>query len=168
MLVKDVMTRDVMIFTVKDTLKFALNAFAKKGVSGAPVVSGDKLVGMITEYDIIRVLDIHAPKVGLASVPHLLAVLASAKNKDRSEELRRKVRAAADMKIGEFMTRKPISVSRDTDIMEAARLIDMHKVNRLPVAEKGKLVGIVTRSDIIRAVAKIEATLVYGKAGKRK
>lgn len=171
MLVKDAMTRDVMVLTPRDTLDFALKAFARRGVSGAPVVSGDKLVGMITEYDIIKAVDIHATKSKLASVPHMLAVLAGAKTRDRSEELRRSVRAASDMKIGDFMTREPISISKDADILDAARLIDIHKVNRLPVSEKGRLIGIVTRSDIIRAVANLEASLLAGarakKSGKR-
>jgi CBS domain-containing protein len=167
MQVKDVMTRDVVIFTPRNTLDFALKAFAKKCISGAPVVSGEKLVGMVTEYDIIKVIDIHATKSGIASVPHFLAVLATSKSKDRSAELRKKMKSAADMKIEDFMTREPISISKDADIMEAARLIDVHKVNRLPVTEKGKLLGIVTRSDIIRAVSMFDAKLASVK-GKGK
>jgi CBS domain-containing protein len=167
MLVKDAMTRDVMVLTPKDSMDFALKSFAKRGVSGAPVVTGEKLVGMITEYDIIKAVDIHATKSKLASVPHFLAVLANAKNRDRSDELRRSVKAASDMKIGEFMTREPISISKDADILDAARLIDVHKINRLPVTEKGKLIGIVTRSDIIRAVAKMDADITAAAAGAK-
>ena len=158
MFVRDVMTRDVVIFNPKNTLDFALKTFARKGVSGAPVVSGDRLVGMITEYDIIRVLDIYAARSKLASVPHFLAVLAGAKSKDMSDELRRKAKLAGEMKIEDFMTREPITVNKDADVTEAARLIDVHKVNRLPVAEKGRLLGIVTRSDIIRAIASLGAS----------
>jgi CBS domain-containing protein len=168
MFVRDAMNRDVVVFSPKDTLDFALKTFARKGVSGAPVVSADKLVGMISEYDIIKAVDIHATKSKLASVPHLLAVIAGAKNKDRSDELRKSVRAASDMKIGEFMTRDPISISKDADILEAARLIDVHKVNRLPVTEKGKLLGIVTRSDIIRAVARMEDELLAAQVKSKK
>lgn len=168
MLVKDAMRRDVVVFSPKDTLDFALKSFAKKGVSGAPVVSGDKLVGMISEYDIIKAVDIHATKSRLASVPHVLAIIAGAKSRDRSDELRRSVRASSDMKIGDFMTRDPVSISKDADILDAARLIDVHKINRLPVTEKGRLLGIVARSDIISAVARMEEEILAAGGTKPK
>jgi len=57
------------------------------------------------------------------------------------------------------MTREPVIISKDADIMEAARLIDTYKVNRLPVVENGKVVGIVTRNDVIKAVARLEDKL---------
>jgi CBS domain-containing protein len=168
LLVKDVMTRDVVVFSPQNTLDFALKAFAKKGVSGAPVVSGERLVGMVTEYDVIKVMDIHAAKSKLASIPHFLAIMAGTKNEEASERLRRSAKDAGSMMIEDFMTKDPVSVGKDTTMLDAARLIDVHKVNRLPVTEKGKLLGIITRSDIIRAVAGMDAQLSAGANAQSK
>ena len=64
------------------------------------------------------------------------------------------------------MTREPVIIGPDADIMEAARIIDTYKVNRIPIIEKEKLKGIVTRNDIIKAVARLEFN-ISRKAGKK-
>jgi len=156
MKIKDIMSDKVITFKPDDTLHSALETFTDRNISGAPVVRDGKLVGLITELDIIKVIDIYTPKVHFTSMPHFFLVLAGLKSRSKAAELKKKVTAASKLKVEDFMTRDPVVISKEADIMEAARLIDTYKVNRLPVVEKGKVKGIVTRNDVIKAVAKLE------------
>jgi len=163
MKVKDIMTRDVITFQPDKTLHYALETFTKKDISGAPVVEDGKLIGLITELDIIKVLDIYMPKIHFTSVPQFFLVLAGLKSKRKTTELKKKIMAASKLRVDDFMTKQPVVIDKKADIMEAARLIDTYKVNRLPVIEDEKVVGILTRNDIIRAVAKLDGELLRRK-----
>ena len=156
MRVKDIMARDLVILRPEDTLHKALKTFTEKGISGAPVVKNGKLVGLVTELDIIKVIDIYTPKIHFTSMPHFFLVLAGLKSRRKATELKKKVMAASKLRLDDFMTKDPVVTGEDDDIMEAARLIDVYKVNRVPVVKNGKVVGVVTRNDLIRAVAKLD------------
>lgn len=160
MKVKDIMTKDVITFKPDDTLHKALMVFTKSRISGAPVVENGKMVGLITELDIIKVLDIYMPRIHFTSVPHFFLVLAGLKSKSKTTELKKKIKAASKLSVDSFMTKQPVIIGKDADIMEAARLIDTYKVNRIPVIEDEKVVGIVTRNDIIGAVARLDVDLM--------
>jgi CBS domain-containing protein len=54
---------------------------------------------------------------------------------------------------GDIMTTDPMTVSKSANLADAAKLMTKHKISGLPVTDKGKLVGIITKSDIIRAAA---------------
>ena len=163
MKVKDIMTKDLITFKPDDTLHRALMVFSKSRISGAPVVEGDKLMGLVTELDIIKVLDIYMPKIHFTSVPHFFLVLAGLKSRSKTTELKKKVMAASKLSVDSFMTRQPVIIEKESDIMEAARLIDTYKVNRIPVMDGEKLVGILTRNDIINAVARLDLDLLKTK-----
>ena len=160
MKVKDIMTKDVITFKPDDTLHKALMVFTKRRISGAPVVEDDKLMGLVTELDIIKVLDIYMPKIHFTSVPHFFLVLAGLKSKSKTTELNKKIMAASRLRVDSFMTKQPVIIGKDADMMEAARLIDTYKVNRIPVIDEDKLVGILTRNDIINAVARLDVDLI--------
>ncbi|UCD02847.1 MAG: CBS domain-containing protein [Candidatus Aenigmatarchaeota archaeon] len=159
MKVKDVMSTKLITFKPEDTLHEALQVFTSKGISGAPVVKDGKLAGLITELDVIKVIDIYTPKVHFTSMPHFFLVLAGLKSRKKATELKKKIMAASKLQIQDFMTQDPVTIEEDVDIMEAARIIDTYKVNRIPVVEKGKVRGIVTRNDIIKAVARLDTML---------
>jgi len=159
MKVKDIMTRSLITLRPDDTLHKVLETFTTREISGAPVVENGKLVGLITELDIIRILDIYTPKIHFTSMPHFFLVLAGLKSKRKTTELKKKIMVAAKLKIYDCMTKEPVVLEENADIMEAARLIDTYKVNRIPIMGKGKVVGILTRNDLIKAVAKLDGDL---------
>lgn len=159
MKVKNIMTRKLITFKPDDTLHKALETFMKRNISGAPVVNEGKLLGLITELDIIKVIDIYTPRVHFTSMPHFFLVLAGLKSRSKAAELKKKVMAASKLKVEDFMTKDPVTMESDADIMEAARIVDTYKVNRIPIVDKGRLMGIVTRNDIIKAVAKLDGML---------
>ncbi len=163
MKVKDIMTKNLIKFKPGQTLHDALEAFTNKNISGAPVVKDGKLLGLITELDVIKVIDIYTPKVHFTSMPHFFLVLAGLKSRKKATELKKKIVAASKLKIEDFMTAEPVTIEEGADIMEAARIIDTYKVNRIPVMHGDKLCGIITRNDIIKSVAKLELSLVKKK-----
>ncbi|MCD6496358.1 MAG: CBS domain-containing protein [Candidatus Aenigmarchaeota archaeon] len=156
MKVKDIMTKKVITFKPDDTLHKALETFTNSRISGAPVVKNGKLAGLITELDVIKVIDIYTPKIHFTSMPHFFLVLAGLKSRSKTSELKKKVMAASKLKVEDFMTKEPVTLEPNADIMEAARIIDTYKVNRIPIVEDGKVKGIITRNDIIKAVARLE------------
>lgn len=160
MKLKDVMTRKVLCLSPEDTLHDVLRLFTRKRIGGAPVVERGKLAGLVTEFDIIRALDIYAPKIHLTSAPHFLLVIAGLRGRDSFSKLEMEVKAAARLKVRDFMSLNPITMGPDADLLEAARFIDKYKINRIIVIGKGKRVaGIVTRNDLIRAITLIDGRL---------
>jgi len=67
-------------------------------------------------------------------------------------ELKKEIKKISDVKIKSMMSRKVVCIDPEASIFDAANLMDKHDVNRLPVVENGKLVGIIARADIIRAI----------------
>ena len=169
MKLKDIMTRKVFAFSPEDTLHDALRLFTKKRIGGAPVVDKGKLIGLVTEFDVIRVLDIYTPKIHLTSAPHFLLVIAGLRGKKKFNKLEMEVKAAARLKIKDFMSRNPITMNPDADIMDAARFIDKYKITRIIVLNKAKKVsGIVTRNDIIKAITLIDGRMEELKPRRKK
>ena len=153
----DVMTRDVLTLSPEMTLEQAAERLVQRGVSGAPVVEEHgRLVGILSESDILRQLKRIAEedlgKRYLTSRVHSLDLLAFLGEREHAavEGVYRKLRAS---KVSEIMTTHVHGVT-PTDSLEtvAATMID-HDVNRLPVLDAGRVVGIITRADLARVLA---------------
>lgn len=169
MRIKDIMTRKVFCFSPNDTLHDVLKLFTKRKISGAPVVSKGKLIGLVTEFDVIRVLDIYTPKIHLTSAPHFLLVIAGLRGRRKLSKLEMEVRAATRIKVNEFMSINPITMKPEADLMNAARMIDKYKVNRIIILnKKKKVIGIVTRNDLIKAITLIDGKLEGIMPAKKK
>jgi CBS domain-containing protein len=158
--VADVMTRDPVFVHPNETLKHVAAVLADRRISGVPVMRQGELVGVVSEGDILfkeggplsrrtvfeRLLDPHA----VAEAGKLAARTA-----------------------GEAMTAPAVTVAPWQSVAAAARLMLDAKVKRLPVVEDGRLVGIVTRADLVRAFARsddaivreIQEEVIHGSAG---
>ena len=147
MLAQDFMVKDV-ITVAKDTpLKEIARLMVEEEISGIPVVEGGKLVGMVTERDLL----VRAKKLDLPTfLPFIGGVLYLEGPKKLDEEMRKATATTAE----EIMTIKLHTVKPDTSLQDIATLMVERGVNRLPVvtADK-KLVGMITRSDIVKAIA---------------
>ncbi len=139
MKVEDVMTREVRTVAPTATLKEVAETLADLRVSGLPVVEDGRILGVVSEADILAKERGEEPNLG---------GLLSALFEDR-HEIRAKLHAST---AGEAMTSPAITISGSRPVSDAAaRMIDLG-VNRLPVVDdEGKLVGIVTRADLVRA-----------------
>jgi CBS domain-containing protein len=133
------MTRDVVSVTPETPLKDVAAVLVDRGISGLPVCEADgTVVGVLSEADLLvkqggspaRSGGLFAWLVDTAAAPDLA-----------------KLRAHA---AGEAMTSPAVTVETDSPVSEAARTMVSLGVNRLPVVEDGRLVGIVTRADLVR------------------
>lgn len=131
--VKEVMITDVKTVKPQDSLRKVLDLLSKHKITGTPVVHDKKVIGIITESDIIKIMDVRN-------------ILDAQKDEIKLSELER-------ITANEAMTRKVISINEKENITDASELMYEHHINRLPVMDdKNNLVGIVTKEDIIKGI----------------
>ncbi len=145
--VGDVMTKDVLAIDANDTLDVIAGLFEKYDYDGMPVVDSDKkLLGIITGYDmILQSSDMHLPTL----IKMMDQISREGGDKKAIDRHFGKLR---DIKATSIMNPKVVSVGADATLEEAARIFaDHHKVNPLCVVDaEGKLVGVLSRYDIIK------------------
>ncbi len=146
-LVRDIMTRKVVTVEATDTLEFAATLIKQKDISGMPVVEKDgRVVGVLSEKDILRAL---RDRAGL-TMPGGLFELILDPSAARQKDLLVKCRSVLQkVKVGEAMTSPAKTISPDTLTVQAARQMLTLHINRMPVVENGKLVGIVSRANVL-------------------
>ncbi len=155
--VKDAMERNVIKFHADDKISDVAQVLREKKISGAPIVDDNlKVIGIISEGDIIRLLEVHSPRLNLILPSPLDLIELPIRMKYELDEIAEDMNRAASVLIGEIMTKKVFTIKAEDDISDAAQFMDTHSVNRLPVVdEEGKLIGIVTRGDIISAMVRM-------------
>ncbi|MBC7293004.1 MAG: CBS domain-containing protein [Thermoleophilia bacterium] len=151
MKVRDIMQSEVITVGPDTTVRELADILAKYKISGVPVVDPDgRVLGMVSEADIIlQDADLH--------FPYYIQFLDSVIYLQSFHRFEERFRKAFGTKVSDVMTKEVITVSPDASIHDAATLMADHKVNRLPVVEEGRLIGIVTRGDIVRAIAESKA-----------
>jgi len=150
MTVRDVMTTSVISASHDAPLKDVANLLVEHGISGLPVVDADKrVVGVVSEADFLL------KESGADAMPHrrLERLLGETK---ATRTYRAKLEATT---AAEAMTSPAITVSSGHSISEAARTMTTHAINRLVVVDDGRLVGIVTRADLVRAYVRSDQEL---------
>src|ERR671938_945209 len=126
----------------ESTVEDAIRLFAEARISGAPVVSNRQLLGIITEGDLIfRDAEIKAPG--------FLDILGGIIPLGNWDEYRREALKSAGVTVGEVMTEEVTTISPDSSLAEAATIMAEQRIKLLPVAEDGRLRGVVTRMDIL-------------------
>jgi CBS domain-containing protein len=146
--VREIMTTDVITAKPDTTVGELADILAKNKISGVPVVDNQgRVLGMVSEADIIlQDADLHSPYYiqFLESVIYLQSV----------HKFEERFRKSIGSKVSEVMSEEVNTVPPDTTVRQAATMMAECEVNRLPVTdEDGRLVGIVTRGDIVRAIA---------------
>jgi CBS domain-containing protein len=122
-----------------------MRTMVDRNVDAAPVVDDDgNLVGMLSNSDlIVQESELHFP-----TVLSFLGATIEIGHKHFEEDLRK----ALGSKVSDVMSSKPITITEDDTVERAATLMHEKDVSRLPVARDGKLVGIVSRNDVLRAI----------------
>src|SRR5215212_11234381 len=125
-----------------ETVESAIKLFAESGISGAPVVDGGRLVGILTEGDLIfQDADVKAP--GFLDILGGLIPLGS------WDEYRKEALKSAGVTVDELMTTDLITISPEASLAEASTIMAEKRVKILPVAEDHILRGVITRMDIL-------------------
>jgi CBS domain-containing protein len=152
MKIRDVMTKNPIVLKHNDTLKKAMVCIARHKISGCPVVNSRKsVVGIVSQADIVKLIDVYSKINMPESLDFVFSLL---KSKDVC--LKKELKNMQNIKIYKIMKRGVITVDINDDFYKAARLINKHDIDRLPVVKNNKLVGIITRADIIKALEKLE------------
>ena len=151
----DIMVTDVITLNVDDTVQTAARVLLDRRISGAPVLDAQgHLAGMVSEGDLIRRAEIGTEK----RRSWWLELLTGAEEKARDF-----VRAHA-VKVGDVMSKGVIAAGEDTSLNEIATLLERHGIKRLPIVRDGKVVGIVSRANLLQAFASMTA---YESTGVR-
>ena len=139
------MSTNIVSVLPSTTLADAVRIMLAHNVSGLPVLEADgKLVGMITAGDLLRRTELESE----GKQPSWLKVFLM------PSSVAADYVATHGRRVGEVMTQHPIHVGPATDLAEVSRLMLHRHVKRLPVLEAGRLVGIISRSDVLRALAR--------------
>jgi CBS domain-containing protein len=159
MKVRDVMTIDVVTVNEYDTVREAAKILAECNISGAPVLDAEgELVGILTESDILRSVKGAADEVRMVfpSVNPMGIMFELAKGET---EIMEAFEEQANTVVMDVMTKNVITCHQNTDLNKVASILVKKGINRLPVVDdEDRVVGIVTRGDIIKAFAQNSAT----------
>ncbi len=148
MKIRDVMNSEPVAIQATEAVSDAVRLLRTNEISGMPVLEGDRLAGVVSESDLLRMLSVE--REGGLWLPSPLEVLeVPIRDLIRWEKLQAGAEEAGMTRVSEVMTKKVFTVSPEESIERAASMMVRHRINRLPVLEEGKLVGIVTRGDII-------------------
>jgi CBS domain-containing protein len=140
--IEDVMTRRVITVRPETLVQEAAQLMLVHRVSGLPVIdAGGRVVGIISDGDLI----LRQKRPSLR--PWWRSFFAN------GERLAREYRKRVGLTVGEVMTRPALVISPVFGIETAAAILDNRQIRRLPVVQDGHLVGIVSRGDLIRALA---------------
>jgi CBS domain-containing protein len=125
-----------------ETVEGAIKLFAESGISGAPVVEGGRLIGIVTEGDLIfRDADVKAPG--------FLDILGGMIPLGNWDEYRTEALKSAGVTVDEVMTSELITIPPDASLAEASTIMAEKKIKILPVTEDEVFRGVITRMDIL-------------------
>lgn len=149
--VSQIMTAEVITLTPGETVLDAMQTLVDHDIDGAPVVDDrGRVVGMLTNADlIVQESRLHFPTV----ISMLGATLELPSERKRFDDDLRKTLANT---VDQVMAEDPVCIGVDDTIEEAASLLHEHDVTRLPVVDDRGLVGIVTRTDVLREILRQE------------
>jgi CBS domain-containing protein len=150
--VRDIMETEVPTVTVADSVETVLRVLRDNELPGVPVVNeGGRCVGIITEADLVLTdedEDFH--------MPHYFQLFGGVVFLESISHWEERVRKAFAATAEDMMTANPVTIEPTASVREAARVIARKKHNRLPVVEHGRLVGVVTRVDVLDALTNEE------------
>ncbi len=155
MKVRDVMNVKPITCQVTDTAADAAKAMKMNKISGMPVLDGERLAGVISESDLLRLLatEESGGSLWLPSPFEIFEI--PLRDLIKWERLHSKAEDISKKKVSEVMSRNIHEVGPDDTVEEAATVMTRHRINRLPVVEDGRLVGIITRGDIISGLGTV-------------
>jgi CBS domain-containing protein len=144
MLARDVMVAPVITVKPSTTVKEVAELFLEKRISAAPVLdSQQKLVGVVSEGDLLHRVEAGTERRRSWWLKGLIG----------DDTLAAEYVKSHGLKVSDVMTRSVVAAAPETPLHEIATLMEKNAIKRVPILENGKLVGIVSRANLIQAVA---------------
>jgi CBS domain-containing protein len=146
--VREYMDDDPVTVTPDTSAEEVARLLGTNELHGVPVVNeAGRAVGIITENDLVM-----ADEEGDLHIPHYIELFGGLVFLEPVRGFERRLKKALAATAKDMMTGDPTTVAPDADVHEAARVISSSGHNRLPVVEHGRLVGVITRADVLRAL----------------
>jgi len=144
MKVKDVMSRNVICVHTDDSILAAARLMLQNRISGLPVIDKDnELIGIVTEGDFLRRGELGTPRRSPKWLEFILG----------PGRLAEEYVHTAGRKVDEIMTTDPFTVDEDDSLEKVVELMERHHIKRLPVIRRGRMVGIISRANLMHALA---------------
>jgi CBS domain-containing protein len=148
--VREIMDPDPPTVTPETPVEEVIRLLGEHEVPGLPVVEADgRCVGIVTEADLVI-----ADEQGDLHLPHYIELFGGIVFLEPLRRFEERLRKAFASRVEDMMTRDPTTVGPDTGAREAARIVSESGHNRLPVVEDGRLVGVVSRADVLGALTR--------------
>jgi CBS domain-containing protein len=149
--VREIMDANLPTVRPGDTVETVVHLLRDHDLPGIAVINdGGRCIGMVTEGDLVI-----ADEEGDLHLPHMISLFGGVVFLEPLSRFEERLRKATAATVEDMMSRDPVTVDADAEVQEAARLIANHKHNRLPVVEHGRYVGVVSRADVLEALAAI-------------
>jgi CBS domain-containing protein len=148
--VRDIMDPDPVTVTPDAPVQEVVRVLREHGLSGVPVVSeGGRCLGIITDGDLIMAGD-----EGDLHLPHFIELFGGIVFLESLHKFEERLQRALASKARDMMTEDPVSIAPSETIQAAGRVISRTGHNRIPVVEHGRLVGMITRVDVLDALTR--------------
>jgi CBS domain-containing protein len=141
----DIMVTDVITVQPDSTVEDVAALLLKHRISGVPVVDGGRMVGIVSEGDLLRRAEAGTEHERSWWLQMLMGreVLAAEYTREHSR------------KVADLMTRDVITATPDTPVSEIAELLERNRIKRVPIVKDGKIVGLVSRANLLHALASL-------------
>lgn len=144
---RDIMTKEVITVSPETTVLDLAQLLADHKINGAPVVdSQGRLVGVVTQNNLID----RAKKFEL---PHVISILDAHFYLERPSTFKKNLEKLMGNLVADIMTAPPITISEDVEVDEIATIMARRRIHTLPVLKGDKIIGIIGKIDIIRALS---------------
>jgi len=144
MKVANVMSRHVDSISADDTIEHASRIIFGRGINGLPVVKNKKVVGFITEQDILS-----------KTYPTFQEFIEDPLHHEDFESMETEMADVFKMKVSEIMSKDVKTVKATTPLLKAQSIMKIHNIGRLPVVDtENKLIGIISNSDVFKAIVR--------------
>ncbi len=144
---RDIMKKEVVTVTPQTSVEDLGRLFIEKDISGAPVIDDKgELYGIVTENDLIS-------KERRFHIPTIIRIFDALIPLESDAAVEREIRKMAAATAGDICTREVVTVDEETSLNDIATIMTEKRIHLLPVLREGKLVGIVGKKDVIRAIA---------------
>lgn len=148
MLAKDIMTREVITVSPSDKVEEVARLLVENKISGVPVVDADHhVLGIITEKDLMI-------KASELKMPFYLTLFDSIIFLENPIRFNNELRKYTASRVKDAMTSKVLVVEEDTPLTKVVEIMQDRQINRVPVVRHGKLVGIITRNDVLKSLVR--------------
>ena len=148
--VADIMDADPVAVQPDDDVETVVRLLRRHELPGVPVVNeGGRCIGIVTEADLVI-----ADEEGDLHLPHYIELFGGVVFLEPLRHFEERLRKAVGQTVQDIMTEDPVTIGAAADVHEAGRIIARCGHNRLPVVQHGRLVGVVTRVDVLEALTR--------------